>query len=105
MGNNTSNSKSNNINDSKIKKKSKASKPSTSAVTYLSPTYSISRISSELLKRNFSHIEGYSLKQTFDNLRTVNERGIAHINKGAFIVIFYIKYFLVLFETCKKIIP
>ncbi|RGB22983.1 TLD-domain-containing protein [Rhizophagus diaphanus] len=77
-----------NNNSSNTKKRlSKNSKPKhdTSNISLLSPNGRISRISNELLKRKFSQIESYSLRASFDNLSTINERGIAHISKGAFI--------------------
>ncbi|CAI2187680.1 12804_t:CDS:2, partial [Funneliformis geosporum] len=53
---------------------------------YLSPTSDrISRISNELLRRNFTQIESYSLRASFENLSTTNEIGISYINEGAFI--------------------
>jgi hypothetical protein len=82
-----------NNNSSNIKKKpSKTSskpKKDISNTSLLSPIGRISRISNELLKRKFSQIESYSLRASFDNLSTINERGIAHITKGAFIVIIF----------------
>ncbi|GBB92114.1 hypothetical protein RclHR1_19680004 [Rhizophagus clarus] len=80
MGNNNSK----NIKKKPLKTLTK-SKQDTSNTSLLSPIGRISRISNELLTRKFSQIESYSLRASFDNLSTVNERGIAHITKGAFI--------------------
>ncbi|CAG8588320.1 17325_t:CDS:2, partial [Racocetra fulgida] len=43
------------------------------------------RISSELLKKNFSQIESYSLKTCFDTICTVSKDGIAHIDEESFV--------------------
>ncbi|CAG8821002.1 24991_t:CDS:2, partial [Dentiscutata erythropus] len=43
------------------------------------------RLSSELLKKNFTEIENYSLKVCFDNICCVNEDGIAHIDEESFV--------------------
>ncbi|RIA94395.1 TLD-domain-containing protein [Glomus cerebriforme] len=81
MGNNNSNIRKRPSKNSKL-----ISTPNTSNISsHLSPVGRISRISNELLRRKFSQIENYSLRASFDNLSTINERGIAHINKGAFI--------------------
>ncbi|CAG8696481.1 13196_t:CDS:2 [Funneliformis caledonium] len=53
---------------------------------YLSPNSDrITRISNELLRKNFTQIESYSLRATFENLSTTNEIGIPYINEGAFV--------------------
>ncbi|CAG8746695.1 6261_t:CDS:2, partial [Cetraspora pellucida] len=43
------------------------------------------RISSELLKKNFSQIESYSLKTCFESICTVSKNGIAHIDEESFV--------------------
>lgn len=95
MGNNNSK----NIKKKPLKNSTK-SKQDTLNTSLLSPIGRISRISNELLMRKFSQIESYSLRASFDNLSTINERGIAHITKGAFIVInFYINGFFFSFHS------
>ncbi|KAF0413259.1 TLD-domain-containing protein [Gigaspora margarita] len=43
------------------------------------------KLSSELLKKNFSELESYSLKVCFDNICCVNEDGITHIDEESFV--------------------